>query len=97
MTGARLTARPLGPVAASLAVLGLCLMPSAPARAFECPAPQDRQGSGTLKETPAQVRKTASLLASGDEGNRVPEIVAELRKRHPGVRNTELVNYLVAT
>ncbi len=90
---ARLTARLLGLLAAGLVVLGFC---PASAGAFECPAPQDQHGPGLLGETPAQVHGTASLLASGDAGNRVPEIVADLRKRHPGVQNAEIMNYLVA-
>lgn len=89
---ARPTARPLGLLAAGLVALGVC---PASAGAFECPAPQDRHGSGLLKETPAQIHRTAGLLASGDADNRVPEIVADLRKRHPGVRNAEIMNYLV--
>ena len=48
-----------------------------------------------LKETAVQISRTADLLASGDEVNRVPEIVDGLRKRHPDVRNVELVNYLL--
>lgn len=95
MTGTHLTARPLGAVAASLIALGICSLLPMSAQAFECPVLQEAQGPGVLKETPAQVRRTAALLGSGDAGNRVPEIVAELRKRHPGVRNAELVNYLV--
>ena len=93
MTGTRPTARPLA--AASLVVLVFCSLLPSPAQAFECPVPQGAQGPGVLKETPAQVRRTASLRGSGDAGNRVTEIVAELRKRHPGVRSAELVDCLV--
>ncbi len=75
--------------------LGAVLALPAAARAFECPAPQAASGPGVLRETPAQIRGTADLLAGGDAGNRVPVIVAELRRRHPGVRNAALVNYLV--
>ena len=89
------TAWPLGPVGAGLVALSLCSAPLAPAGAFECPEPQDLQSLGVLKETSAQTRRTANLLDSGDAGNRVPEIIAELRERHPGVRNAEIVNYLV--
>ena len=95
MIGTHLPALPLGPIAASLVGLALCLTSPAHAQAFKCPTPQDQKGPGLLKETPAQVHRTASLLASGDVGNRVPEIVTDLRKRHPGVRNTEIMNYLV--
>ena len=75
--------------------LGAAFAFLAAARSWECPTPQDVSGPGVLRETPAQIQRTANLLASGDAGNRVPEIVADLRKRHPGVRNAALVNYLV--
>ena len=65
------------------------------AQSWECPTPQDVHGPGVLTETSAQIQRTADLLASSDASNRVPEIVADLRKRYPGVRNAELVNYLV--
>ena len=67
----------------------------AAAQSWECPMPQDVHGPGVLMETSAQIQRTADLLASGDAGNRVPGIVADLRERHPGVRNAELMNYLV--
>lgn len=99
MIGMHSTARPFGSIAVGLAVLGLSsLLPAqaqAQAQAFKCPAPQDQQGPGVLKETAVQISRTADLLASGDEVNRVPEIVDGLRKRHPDVRNVELVNYLL--
>ncbi len=75
--------------------LGAAFALPAAAQAWECPTPQDVHGPGVLTETSVQIQGTADLLASGDAGNRVPEIVADLRKRHPGVRNAELVNYLV--
>ena len=84
--------RLLGLLAAGLVVLGVC--PTS-AGAFECPAPQDQHGPGVLRETPAQIHRTAGLLASGDVDNRVPEIVDDLRRRYPGVRNAEIMNYLV--
>ena len=95
MIGMHSTARPFGSIAVGLAVLGLSSLLPAQAQAFECPAPQDQQGPGVLKETAVQISRTADLLASGDEVNRVPEIVDGLRKRHPDVRNVELVNYLL--
>lgn len=88
----RPTVRLLGLLAAGLVVLGVC--PTS-AGAFECPAPQDRHGPGVLRETPAQTHRTAGLLASGDVDNRVPEIVDDLRRRYPGVRDAEIMNYLV--
>ncbi len=87
--------RPLGLAAAIIVALGFCSPMPASAQAFECPAPQDQHDPGALKETRAQVRRTARLLGSGDAGNRVPEIVTRLRHRHPGVQNAELLNYLV--
>ena len=79
-----------------LIVLGVCLGAAGPALALECPAPQKLTGPGVLRETQAQINDTATLLATGDVGNRVPMIVADLRKRYPGVENAEVVNYLMA-
>ena len=53
-------------------------------------------GPGVLKETPVQIAKTGSFLASGDSVNRAPEVVADLRKQYPGVSDAELENHLVA-
>jgi len=57
--------------------------------------PQTLHGPGVLKESPTQIAATASFLASGDTVNRVAEVVADLRKRYPGVADAEIENYLV--
>jgi hypothetical protein len=73
-------------------VLGL----AGPAFALECPAAQKLTRPGVLQETQAQINNVANLLATGDVGNRVPAIIADLRRRYPGVENAEVVNYLMA-
>ena len=79
--------------AIGLACLGFAL--PAAAQSIECPIPQPRQGPGILKESPAKIAEIGTLLASGDSGNRAPEVVADLRKRYPGASNAEIENYLI--
>ena len=76
--------------------LATCLLVSLPAMAFECPVPQPLPGPAVLKESAARTREVATLLGSGDVGNRVPVIGKDLRKRYPGVANAEVLNYLMA-
>jgi hypothetical protein len=66
-----------------------------PANALDCPAPQALTHPGVLKETPTQIADISKRLATGDLNSQLSQIVAELRARHPGVENAELVNYLV--
>jgi hypothetical protein len=80
--------------ATALAVLLVVVVTSA--RALECPTPQTSTGPGILKETPAQSQRVASLLSTGDDDNRIRVIVDDLRSRYPGVRNVEIINYLMA-
>jgi len=58
--------------------------------------PQTLHGPGVLKESSTQIATTGSFLASGDTINRVAEVVADLRKRYPGVADAEIENYLVS-
>jgi hypothetical protein len=67
-----------------------------PAAALQCPAPQPLARPGILKETRAQTQVVATLLATGDDANRIRVIVDDLRARYPGVENAEIVNYLMA-
>ena len=64
--------------------------------ALECPTLQTSTGPGVLKETPAQAQQIASLLATGDDDNRIRVIVDDLRARYPGVQNAEMIDYLMA-
>ena len=66
------------------------------AQTLNCPMPQAVKGPGILKESSVQISETGSFLASGDSVNRAPEVVADLRKRYPGVSDAEIENYLVA-
>lgn len=65
------------------------------AQTLACPMSQAVHGPGVLKETPVQIAETGNFLASGDGVNRAPEVVADLRKRYPGVGDAEIENYLV--
>ena len=84
-----------GHLAAALGMFcAACPLPVA-AQSLKCPVPHTLNSPGTLKESPAQIAEAGSLLARGDGVNRAPEIVANLRKRYPGVANAEIENYLV--
>ena len=80
-------------VAIGLAYAGSTL--PAYAQPLDCPIPQPVARQGGLQESPAQIVETGGLLASGDTGNRVRVVIADLRKRHPGVPDAEIENYLV--
>jgi len=67
-----------------------------PAAALQCPAPQPLARPGILKETRTQTQVVATLLATGDDANRIRVIVDDLRARYLGVENAEIVNYLMA-
>ena len=58
--------------------------------------PDSACGARSVGETPAQIAETGNLLASGNNGNRAPEVVADLRRRYPGASDAEIENYLVA-
>lgn len=77
--------------------LALCAAaPPAAAQGLACPLPHAASGPGVLRESPTQLAETGSYLASSADPNRVPETIADLRKRYPGVSDAELENYLVA-
>ncbi len=82
-------------VAAATGLAYAAFAQPAAAQSIECPTPQAGNGPGITKESSAQIAETGRFLASGDNVNRAPEVVAELRKRYPGVSDTELENYLV--
>ena len=64
--------------------------------ALQCPASQPLARPGIIKETRTQTQVVATLLATGDDANRIRVIVDDLRARYPGVENAEIVNYLMA-
>jgi len=75
----------------------ICAASSLPvaAQSLKCPMRHALGSPGVLKESPAQIAKTGGFLASGDSVNYLPEVVADLRKRYPGVADAEIENYLV--
>ncbi len=78
--------------------LGIALVAAlaGPALALECPMPQPLTRPGILQETPARIAALSNRLASGDLGNVIPVIVADLRARYPSIENAEIINYLMA-
>jgi hypothetical protein len=82
-------------IAAAMALLCVGNSLPAAAQALTCPMPHPLRGRGVLKESPTQIAETGSFLASGDAVNRAPEVVADLRKRYPGIADAEIENYLV--
>ena len=83
--------RAAGALSAGMLFFGLV----ASAHALECPQPQPRSQPGLIKETPAQIADLAPVLAGGDVGAEVPQIVDALRKRYPAAGSAEIANYLI--
>ena len=81
----------LGGLAVALSVATPAL-----AQGMTCPVPHAAAGPGVLRESPTQLVETGRYLASSGDPNRVPEVLADLRRRYPGVSDAELENYLVA-
>jgi hypothetical protein len=67
-----------------------------PALALECPAPESGAVAGSIRESQATIDRLAALLATGDVANRVPELVADLRARHPTAGGAAIANYLIS-
>jgi hypothetical protein len=80
--------------ALALSLSALMLGAAGPAAALECPTPQPG-GHDILREGAPAIAELSSLLGSGDLDNRVPDIVAGLRRRYPDAPAAEIVNYLV--
>jgi hypothetical protein len=76
--------------ALALVVLGM----AGSALGFDCPPPQ-ASSPFVLKETEQQQQQLSELLAPADVENRLGDIVADLRRRHPEASRLEIVNYLV--
>lgn len=68
---------------------------ASPALALDCPAPETGAVAGSIRESQLAIDRLAGLLASGDVANRVPELVADLRSRHPTASGAAIANYLV--
>ena len=85
------------------AALGLAL--AGPALALTCPAPQPLTRPGVLRETPTQITVASTLLATGDDANRIAVLTAHqgsslpdhcmnrlgLAKRNIGVTSSALL------
>lgn len=97
MTDTMFTGRLQMALSIGLICFGFTVPTTASAKPLSCPAPQKINGPGVLKETPVQIKEMTSFLSSGDVDNHMAEIVADLRKRYPGVQNAELENYLVTS
>jgi hypothetical protein len=79
----------------AIMIAGLVSALAIPAAALQCPTPQSLTRPDILRETPTQTHVVATLLATGDDANRIRVIVDDLRARYPGVENAEIVNYLM--
>ncbi|MEM7173216.1 MAG: hypothetical protein AAF530_23840 [Pseudomonadota bacterium] len=69
---------------------------SGPVAAMDCPEPQSHDADGILAESEGQVRELAQLMGTGDEENRIREIVNALKEQNPDVSQEEIVNYMTA-
>jgi hypothetical protein len=90
-TGVRLITRGAG--VALLVVVGLGGT-GRPADAFECPAPHPTATISAIKQTEPKIAEYSNLLARQGTGV-VPEIIAQLKKTHPGASDAEITNFLV--
>ena len=81
---------------AGLALLVVVGLGGTPADAFECPAPHPTATTGAIEQTEPKIAEYSNLLAK--QGARVvPEIIAQLKKKHPGASDAEITNFLVTT
>jgi hypothetical protein len=64
------------------------------AGAFECPAPHPTATQSAIKQTEPEILEYSNLLAKQGTGV-VPEIIAQLKKRHPRFSDAEITNFLV--
>jgi len=65
-----------------------------PAVALECPVPHPTATITAIKQTKTEIVEYSNLIAA--QGTRVvPEIIAQLKKRHPGVGDAEITSFLV--
>jgi hypothetical protein len=64
-------------------------------QALECPMPQNTTEIGVIREPASEIARLSNLLAAGDLGNRISEIISDLRAKYPSVGSDELVNYLM--
>ncbi len=82
-----------GTKVALLVVVGLGGTPRT-AGAFECPAPHPMATPSAIKETEPEILEYSNLLAK--QGTRVvPEIIAQLKRTHPGIGDADITNFLV--
>jgi hypothetical protein len=91
-----MSAPTFGVLARTVLSAGSLLAPRTAVLALQCPASQPLARPGIIKETRTQTQVVATLLATGDDANRIRVIVDDLRARYPGVENAEIVNYLMA-
>jgi hypothetical protein len=94
MTGATPKIRIIRPAVLALLMLAAVAL-AKPAYAFECPAAQPLTHPGVIREPAPQIAELETIFSTGDAANRIPVIIDDLRRRHPGVENAEIINYLV--
>jgi hypothetical protein len=72
----------------------LVLLSAGSASALECPVKHMSATDRVLKETPDMIASTAGVLAQGG-AKAAPEVIANLRSRHPKASNGMIMNYLI--
>ena len=65
------------------------------AHALDCPIPQNAAKAGVIAEPEKTIAAMAPLLSAPNAAERAPEIVAQVRKRHPKAQSAEIVNFLI--
>lgn len=80
--------RLLGPGFAAAAIATSAL-------ALECPLPQTAGKPGVIEEPQATIAAMAPALSRPDVARRAPELIAQVRARHPAAQSDEIVNFLL--
>jgi hypothetical protein len=85
-------------LAAAALALGFLVIGTEPTRAkpFECPLPHRTTTADAVKESRTRMESIGESLIDDHSGNLVPEIAAELRRKHPKIGIDKTVNYIVS-
>lgn len=77
-------------------VVAVTVLASGQASALECPVAHPENSPVALRETQAQIKTDAQMLAA-QGSDAIPTIVHGVRQKHPRAGLAEITNYLVTT
>ena len=88
--------RPYSRSRAVIGAVGLLILRTPSATAFECPGPQGPTGSGAVPAWQQEIERTSGLLRTGDLDNRIAVIARDLKSRYASADQTELTDFMVS-